>query len=77
MSESKAYSMKKLLEKVKDQLKDQGEEAAEMLYDSFMDWLVESAQESTTPLDDIVIVAKPHIDKIVKEQIDKIDGEVG
>ena len=42
-----------------------------------MDWIEASAKVSATPYDDMAMVIMPQLKKLVKEAIDKIDGEEG
>lgn len=73
----KAYDIKDLGAKLKDKGLDLAEDASVLVLDAVFDFLVESAQKSENKIDDLIapilMAAKP----IIKEQIDKIDGEEG
>jgi len=74
--EKKAYDLKLLIEIAKTKGLDVAEDGAEVLYHTLMEWLVESAMLSATPIDDILIIAKSTIDGLVLPQIDKINGKI-
>lgn len=74
MNEVKPYDLKVLVEKLKAKGLDVAEEAVKILIEEVSVWVVESAQISATPFDDIVVVAVPAIKKVALEQADKIDG---
>jgi hypothetical protein len=77
----KAYDIKDLGKKVKEEAMKEGltfaEEAVEALakaaYFGFKAWLVESAPLSDTKIDDFLLPFYDHIDKLVLPQIEKID----
>lgn len=73
----KAYDVKVLAEKLKSKGLDVAEEAVKIIVEEVSVWVVESAQLSATPFDDIVVVAMPAVKKLALEQADKIDGQVG
>lgn len=77
MSEKKAYDVAVLLEKLKARGLDLAEEAGKIVVEEVTEWVVESAQISKTPFDDVAIVAMPAIKKLALEQVDKIDGQIG
>lgn len=77
----KAYDLKALGEKVKEEAKKEGltfaEEAVESLakaaYKGFKEWMKESAVLSETKIDDFLAPFYDQVDAIVMPQIDKID----
>jgi len=73
----KAYDVKDLVSKLKDKGLEIAEDAAGLVLDSVIDWVVESSAKSPNKVDDILapllIAVKPYI----HEQIDKIDGKEG
>lgn len=73
----KAYDLKELVKILKDKGVDVAEEAALQVYESVKAWIVESAQLSTNPYDDLMVPFVSTLDKAVLPQIDKIDGKVG
>ena len=73
----KAYDLKELGEVLKGKGLDLAEESLNMVFDSLMDWIEASAKVSATPYDDMAMVIMPQLKKLVKEAIDKIDGEEG
>lgn len=72
-----AYDVKKLVKKLKEGGMEVAEDGAKLIVNSTLDWLKESAIESESPIDDILVpviaAARPYIDK----ELDKIDGKVG
>ena len=73
----KAYDLKVLGERLKAKGLIVAEDAAEQVYDELRAWFEESAKLSATPYDDMALIVLPQVDVLVKEQIDKIDGEEG
>jgi hypothetical protein len=72
----KAYDFKALLSGCKERGLDLAEDAAVIFVEELSDWVVESAQKSKTPLDDIAAVAMPLIKREILKFVDKIDGKV-
>jgi len=73
-----AYEAKALVAKLKSKGLDIAEDAAQLVLDATAEWLQESALESETKADDLIVppllaFAKPMADKAV----DKIDGKEG
>jgi len=76
--EKKAYDLKLLGEKCKDQGLELAEEAVEQLAKATFAWLKESAEISVTPYDNMgFAVALPELEKLAFKAIDKIDGQEG
>lgn len=73
----KAYDIKELGNKLKGKGLDIAEESLLIVWEETIDWIKESAAKSETPYDDMAMVIVPQLDKLVREQIDKIDGEEG
>lgn len=73
----KAYDLKVLGEKLKGKGLDMAEESAKIVFESVVEWVEESASISPNLYDDMIKLVMPQIKKVVLEQIDKIDGEVG
>ena len=73
----KAYDLKDLGSRLKGKGLDLAEDAAGIILDSTIDWLVESAIKSENKIDDIVAPLLVAVKPYIKEQIDKIDGKVG
>lgn len=71
----KAYDLKVLGKKLKEQGLDLTEDALQGLYTGVMDWVSDSAKLSPTPYDDMVVGFRSTLDKLVLSSIDKIDGE--
>ena len=74
---NKAYDVKELLNVLKGKGLDVAEESANIVLEAVIEWLGESARLSANIYDDLMLVALPKIEELAKEQIDKIDGEVG
>lgn len=72
---NKAYDLKELGNSLKGKGLDVAEESLNILFDSVVEWVEESAKISATPYDDIAMLVMPQLKKLVKEAIDKIDGE--
>lgn len=73
----KAYDLKELGNVLKGKGLDVAEESLNILFDSVVEWVEESAKLSATPYDDMAMLVMPQLKKLVKEAIDKIDGEEG
>jgi len=73
----KAYDLKELGNVLKGKGLDVAEESLNILFDSVVEWVEESAKISATPYDDMAMLVMPQLKKLVKEAIDKIDGEEG
>ena len=73
----KAYDLKELGEVLKGKGLDVAEESLNILFDSVVEWVEESAKISKTPYDDMAMLVMPQLKQLVKEAIDKIDGEEG
>lgn len=73
----KAYDLKELGKKLKDNGLEVAEDAAGVVLDSVIDFLVESAAKSENKIDDIVSPILLAVKPYVKEQIDRIDGKEG
>ena len=71
----KAYDLKELGNALKGKGLDVAEESLNILFDSVVEWVEESAKLSATPYDDMAMLVMPQLKKLVKEAIDKIDGE--
>jgi len=71
----KAYDLKELGNVLKGKGLDVAEESLNILFDSVVEWVEESAKISATPYDDMAMLVMPQLKKLVKEAIDKIDGE--
>lgn len=74
-----AYEGAKLLEKFKKHgILIEVENGAQKALDATAEWLRESAAETETKVDDVVVpLALAAVEPIAKSQIDKIDGEPG
>ena len=72
-----AYEFKALIEILKGKGLEVAEESAEVLFDSVMEWVEESAKLSATPYDNMAMLIMPQLKEIVKKQIDKIDKKEG
>lgn len=77
-----AYELKKLGEKIQAKMKDAGlpvaaeadlEKAAHASYEGVKEWLQESAAETSTPVDDILVGFVKYADPFVDAEIAKID----
>ena len=73
----KAYDVKLLLEKLKENGIDLAEDLAANLVKTMFEWLKESAELSENKFDDFAVVIYPLIEKEVLKLVDKIDGEEG
>jgi len=69
----KAYDVKSLVEKLKDQGIEVAEEAAKGAIESVIAWFEESAKLSKTPYDDMALIILPQIKDLALEQADKIN----
>lgn len=76
MGDKKAYNLKVLLAKLKARGLDLTEEMAMMFMEELEAFLVESAEETPNPYDDVLKLVVPQAFKKLKaEQIDKINGK--
>lgn len=73
----KAYDIKVLGEKLKARGLDLAEESVKILLQETSAWVVESAAISPNPIDNVAALVLPEVLKVVLEQVDKIDGQVG
>jgi hypothetical protein len=73
----RAYDLKELGNELKGHGLDIAEESLMIVCDSVFAWLEKSAVKSPNVYDDMMAMVYPQAKKYVKEQIDKIDGEVG
>ena len=73
----KSYDLKELGNVLKGKGLDVAEESLNIVFDSVIEWFKESAKLSATPYDDMAMVIMPQLEKLVKDAIDKIDGEEG
>lgn len=73
----KAYDLKELGLKLKSKGLDLAEDGAKIAVEGIFEWLAESAVISSTPYDDMAQLVMPQLKKIIMEQVDKIDGQVG
>ena len=71
----KAYDIKELGDKLKDEGLDVLEDVSVVILKSVMSWIKESAELSEGKFDDMLVGVLPMIEGYVLEQIDKIDGE--
>jgi len=73
----KAYDFKELAKRLSDDGREVAEDAAVKAFEQVFDWLEDSARESKTPVDDVVMgVVKP-LKVYALEYLDKIDGKEG
>lgn len=73
----KPYDLKELGKRLKDAGLVQAEESAEKALDVIAGWIIESAELSPNPLDNIAAIALPKVVEAAKGVIDKIDGQPG
>lgn len=73
----KAYDLGELAKRLKAKGLNVAEDALVDLIQTTFGWVKDSAPLSATPIDDIALVAMPHLEKLILDQVDKIDGEVG
>lgn len=69
----KAYDTKALVSYLKAEGLEIAEESAKVVYAAVMNWVVDSAKLSATPIDDLVVAVKPLIDGLVLPQLEKIN----
>lgn len=69
----KAYDVKELVAKLKAQGVELGEEAAKIVVNETLDWVVESAPLSKTPLDDVLVIVVPAVKPSIMKQLEKIN----
>lgn len=72
----KAYDVKVLLEKLKLRGVDIAEESARALVEELFVWLKDSAIESETKYDDLLLAVYPKIEEYILENVDKISPNV-
>jgi hypothetical protein len=73
----KAYDLKALGEKLKEKGMPEVEELAEKAYEALKEWIIESAELSANPFDNMVPGFFGALDSIVKPKLDKIDNKEG
>ena len=69
-----AYEFKSLVENLKEKGLDVAEDAAAIIVETTMDWIVVEAAKSNNKYDDLVGVFIPTLKPVVMGYIDKIDG---
>lgn len=75
---TKAYDFADLMKRLKGRGLDLAEDAAMILKQEAIAWLIESAKVSATPFDDMVVAAVvSSADEALDKAIDKIDGKEG
>lgn len=72
----KAYDLKVLVASLKGRGLDIAEDAAGILVEELLNWVMVSAPLSKTPYDDILIAILPIMKSELFKQIDRIDGKV-
>lgn len=72
-----SYNKTVLLEKLKGRGLDLAEESLGIINEELFNWLRESAEESKTPLDNLLIPVYNIAEEKIAKAIDKLDGEVG
>lgn len=72
-----AYEAKKLVEKLKGKGLDIAEDAAKVVVEETLSWVVESAVESENKVDDLLVAIVPVIKPHIMNKLDKIDGKEG
>lgn len=73
----KAYDLKELLKKLKDQGLELTEEAVKLFVKSLVAWLKESAAISENKIDDIAALGLPELEKLalgLADEINKADN---
>jgi len=73
----KAYDLKELLKKLKEQGVELTEEAVKLFIRSLVEWLKESAAISENKIDDVAALGLPELEKLalgLAEQINKADN---
>ena len=73
----KAYDVKVLLEGLKGKGLDIAEDAAKIVVEEVLEWVVKSASVSKTPFDDVLAAVMPVAKKELLDIVDKIDGKEG
>lgn len=74
---NKAYDLAALLVLLKGRGLDLAEEGAKIVVEEMVNWLEQSAQLSSTPYDDLLLVIYPQLKQMALGLADKIDGQVG
>jgi len=72
-----AYDVKELLEIIKGKGLSIAEESAEIVVESVLQWVKESAKLSATPYDDMALIVLPQLEEYIKKAVNKIDGKEG
>jgi hypothetical protein len=72
-----AYELKVLAEKLKAKGLDVAEDAAKILVEETLDWVVEEAGKSENKVDDLVVAILPIVKPHILNAVDKIDGVKG
>lgn len=73
--EVKAYDLKVLVAKLKEDGLDVAEEAARLIVEKSLEWVKESADKSDSIVDDILVKFIPTLKDYIMDEVDKIDGE--
>lgn len=73
----KAYDLKVLAEKLKAKGLDVAEEAAKIIVEETLTFIVESAVKSENKYDDLLVAIVPVIKPHILSAVDKIDGVEG
>jgi hypothetical protein len=73
--EEKAYDLKDLVGNLKAAGLDVAEGAARLILDQTLEWVKESADQSDSIVDDILVKFVPTLKDYILDEIDKIDGE--
>lgn len=73
----KAYDLKVLAEKLKAKGLDVAEEAAKIIVEETLTFIVESAIKSENKYDDLLVAIVPVIKPHILSAVDKIDGVEG
>lgn len=73
----KPYDFKELVAELKGHGLDIAEDAAEVLFESVLNWLSKSAVASENKFDDLILAVVPILKDQVSPMIDKIDGKEG
>lgn len=67
----------KLVERLKGKGLDLAEEAAKLVVVETFGWLEDEIVASESNYDDLLLAVFPSIKKLILDQVDRIDGEVG
>lgn len=71
----KAYDVKELVAKFKDDGLEIAEEAAKIILNNVFDWAHESALVSPNPYDNMLMILYPQIKEFIMDQAEKINPE--